>query len=111
MTNKEALKSLEQACEYYYGKTYSLKDFENKEQHEKHLFKEDEEALATIKADLEMIEKYRELLQKIYALVSGVLVIKPNAQEEHYRPVKNTSRNDCYKIVWELEKIFGVIKQ
>ena len=51
-------------------------------------------------------------LMKIREILSGMAIISDidKNNKDCYRPVKNTSRQDCYKALYEINEIVGRIK-
>lgn len=60
------------------------------------------------------IKQIKELM-KIREILCGVTIIhdinfKDDKEKYCFRPIKNTSRQDCYKALYEINEIAGKIK-
>ena len=57
--------------------------------------------------NLDTVWSDKEMLKYIYRLMQRVLII-PGDKKGTYRPVKNTSREDCYEVLYKIQKLLGV---
>ena len=57
------------------------------------------------------IKQIKQLVE-IRTILSGMTIIhdKNKKNKDCYRPVKNTSRQDCYKALYEINELVGRIK-
>lgn len=50
-----------------------------------------------------------QVIRQIYELMERVLIVPADGGKK-YRPVKRTTRNECYKVLWEIQELLGVHK-
>lgn len=57
------------------------------------------------------IKQIKQLVE-IRTILSGMTIIQDinKKNKDCYRPVKNTSRQDCYKALYEINELVGRIK-
>ncbi|MBR3163564.1 MAG: hypothetical protein IKF17_05655 [Clostridia bacterium] len=57
------------------------------------------------------IKQIKQLVE-IRTILSGMAIIHDinEKNNDYYRPVKNTSRQDCYKALYEINELVGRIK-
>ena len=51
-----------------------------------------------------------EKMQQIQEILQQVVVVKKMSERSnvYYKPIKNTSKQDCYKALYEINKIIGI---
>ena len=49
-------------------------------------------------------------IKQIQEILQQVVVVKKISERsnDYYKPIKNTSKQDCYKALYEINKIIGI---
>jgi hypothetical protein len=77
-------------------------------------YRSDKESLDVVKLRI-ILDYLLDISDSTKELLGTVLVIpKRDSNGEdidgYYRPIKNTTKNDCYKVIWDLKHLIGGIR-
>lgn len=77
-------------------------------------YRADKESLDVVKLRI-ILDYLLDISDTTKELLDTVLVIPKRDSncediDGYYRPVKNTTKNDCYKVIWDLKHLIGGIR-